>query len=145
MNTPAFAMMEFISASTAAIVNLEIGFVPDFVIGIFDHGGTSANIRLWANGSRTIHAGWAVALDLLITGTTGVITRDTTGITVYAGGDVIATTETANTDGKHVHRSAGVAPTFATAGWITKPGITIPADHQVNSGRNLVLAFRGDM
>lgn len=145
MNTPAIAMMEFISASTAAPVHLEFGYVPDFVLAIFDHGGTSPNIRIWANGGRTLHAGWAVALDLLLTGTTGVVTRDTTGITVYAGGDVIATAETANTDGKHMHRQAGSAPTHAAANHITKAGISIPADHQVNSGRNLVLALRGDM
>jgi len=145
MNAPDAAFVEFISASTAGVVNVELGFIPDFAIGIFDHGGTNPNVRIWLNGSRTIHAGWAVALDLLITGSTGVITRDTTGMAVFAGGTVIATVETANSDPKHVHRQAGSAPTFAAAGRITQPGLSIPADHQVNSGRNLLWAIRGDM
>jgi hypothetical protein len=132
------ATIEFISASTAAIVHAELGFVPDAVLFIQNHGGTNPNLYLWFNNDK--HAQWAAALSLLVTGSTGVVTRDTSGISKYAGGDTIASTETANTDGKHIDRDG----TFASAGHITAPGVSIPADHQTNSGRNMILAFKGD-
>lgn len=132
------AVVEFISASTAGIVNVELGFVPDFAIYIHGHGGTNPNIYLWANYVKFPR--WAEALALLITGSTGVVTRDTTSIAAFAGGNKIATVETANSSPKHVDRDG----TFAAAGHICAEGLAIPADHQTNSGANLLVAFRGD-
>ena len=142
MNQGDIAVVEFISASTAGIVYAELGFIPDFAILIQDHGGTNPNIRIWARGGtgKTFPL-WPAALGLLITGSTGVITRDTASIAEYAGGDTIASAETANTDGKHVTRDG--AP--GVAGHITAPGVSIPAAEQTNSGRNLLLAWRYDL
>jgi hypothetical protein len=67
-----------------------------------------------------------------------VITRETSGMTVYAGGDLIATTESADTAGKHVD----LAGTAATAGHITAAGLAIPAALQGASGRNFLVALR---
>lgn len=133
--------VEFISASTAGVVYVEAGFIPDAALLISDHGGTSPNVFFWCRGGTgKTYPGWPAALALKCTGSTGVITRDTTGMAEYAGGDVIASTETANTDGKHIDLDGN----FAVAGHETSPGISIPADHQTNSGRNLLLLFRDE-
>jgi hypothetical protein len=130
------AMAQFPSHSTAGIVNVMLGFEPDFAIFISNHGGTNPDVFVWANAAAV--PDWVAALSLKITGSTGVITRDTTGITVYAGGDKIATTETAATAGKHVDEAG--TPSVADA--VTRSGLTIPADQQTNSGDNLLVAFR---
>ena len=134
---PAIAIVEFISASSAGIVNVMLGFVPEFAILIQNHGGTNPNIRLWANDSA--FSGWAAALSLLLTGSTGVVTRDTTGISVFAGTNQITEAESVNDDPKHVD-NAGAEVTVVP--FIAQAGLVIPADHQTNSGRNLVIAFR---
>ena len=142
------SMIEWISASTAGVVNLEFGFQPDFVINIQNHGGTNPNIWVWANSAE--FAGWAAALGLLVTGSTGVVTRDTGSFTVYAGGDVIEAVETENSDPKHVGMDGTAAITFRGAGisstnhYVTSAGLIVPADHQTNSGRNLTVAFRAN-
>jgi hypothetical protein len=138
-------IVEFISASTAGIVRVSLGWEPDFAILIQAHAATNPNIYLWANSKYagsgiTAGSGWPAALSLLITGTTGVVTRDTTGITVWAGGTTIASVETNNSSPKHID-DAGV---FAAAGTVTKCGLAIPADHQTNSGRNLLVCFKED-
>lgn len=132
---------EFISkTSSAGIVYLMLGYVPDFVIMIQNHGGTNPNIRFWFNGGtgQPFGAGFAAALSLFLQGVDGVVTRDTTGIGTYAGGDVLTADETTDTDGKHVD----VNGNFQLTGAITKAGISIPADHQTAGGRNIVVAFR---
>ena len=143
-------VVEFISASTAGVVNLELGFQPDAVIYVQDHGGTNPNIRIWANVAE--FSGWAAALSLLVTGSTGVVTRVTTGITAYAGGDTIGSlalpAETANSDPKHVALDGSARATFGgtavsvTNLYVTSEGLTLAAAVQTNSGRNLVIAFR---
>jgi hypothetical protein len=141
-------VVEFISASTAGVVNLELGFQPDAVIHIQDHGGTNPNIRIWANVAE--FPGWAAALSLLVTGSTGVITRVTTGITVFAGGTTLAAAETENSDPKHVSLEGAARATFrgaaisATNNYVTSQGLTLAAALQTNSGRNLVIAFRSN-
>lgn len=127
---------EFISASTAGIVNVELGFGPDFAILIADHGKTSPDIYIWFNNARW--ASWAAALALLITGSTGVVTRVTSGPTVFAGGNLIATAETANSSPKHVDLDG----TAAAAGHVAAAGLAIPAALQTNSTRNMLLAGR---
>jgi len=134
------AVVEFISASTAGIVHVELGFIPDYCEVIENHGGTNPNIRRWLNKDR--FAGWTGADDAILdTGSTGVLTQDTSSISKYAGEETIAATETANSSPKHVDR-AGVA---AVAGHVTAAGISIPAGDQTNSGRNLVIAHRNDL
>lgn len=131
---------QFVSkSSSAGIVNVELGFVPDFIIGIFDIDGTNPNLRVWANDEK--FSAWTAALSLLVTGSTGVITRDTTGIDAYDGNETIAATETVDTAGKHVD----LGGTAASAGHVTSPGIAIPADHQTASGKNLIIAFRASV
>jgi hypothetical protein len=128
---------EFISkSSSAGIVNVELGFAPDFAVLITNHGGTNPNVYFWANNSRW--SNWAAALALLVTGSTGVITRETSGPTVYAGGDTVASAETADTAGKHVDLTG----TPASAGHITAAGLAIPAALQTASGRNFLWAGR---
>lgn len=132
------ALANFTSHSTARIVHVELGFVPDFAIVIDDLDGTNPNIRFWGNVGAL--PSWTAALALLLTGSSGIVTRDTTGIAVYEGGDSIATTETVASAPTHVNR----AGTPATAGHVTAAGLTIPIDNQTNSGVNVVIAFRGD-
>lgn len=137
------AAAEFVSKTSAAgIVNVMLGFVPDFAILISNHGGTNPNVYLWVNGGtgKTLGANVPAALSWLITGSTGVITRDTTGISPYAGGDLVSSAETADTAGKHVTPDG----TPAAAGVITTAGLAIPADHQTADGRNVLIAFRAN-
>lgn len=136
------AVVEFISASTAGVVDVELGFVPDFVEVIIAHGGTNPSRLTWFNNAK--FSAWAAALHLLLTGSTGVVTRVTAGITKYDGGESITTTETADSAPKHVNRDGTAASGTSTNPYITKAGIAIPAASQVNSGRNVVIAFRAD-
>lgn len=139
MHNIGIAIAQFVSkSSSAGVVNVQFGFVPDFVIGIFDIDGTNPNIRIWANATE-FAAAWTAALSLLITGSTGVITRDTSGIAVFNGATQITSAETADSDPKHVDEYGTV---HSGDGTYTKPGIAIPADHQTASGKNLVIAFR---
>jgi|SRR5581483_5026431 hypothetical protein len=133
------AIVEFISASSAATVYVELGFVPDFAILIQNHGGTNPNLHYWLNNDK--FSGWAAALSLLHTGATGVLTRNATGITKYAGNETIATNETDNTSGKHITRTGAAG----VAGHVTAPGLTLPAGVQTNSGRNVLVAFKNDL
>jgi hypothetical protein len=136
----AVSIVPFTTAASAGIVRIMFGFVPDCVIHISDYNGTNPNIFVWANNDR--YANWAAALSLKLTGSTGVVTRDTTGIKKYAGGKVAASEETA--DGYlYVDRSGSGVST--SEGDYRQAGIEIPADHQTAAGENLVLAFRGDM
>lgn len=133
---PSFHMAQFTSESTAAEVRLMLGFVPDFAIVIQDLQGTNPNIRFWAN--RTRFATWQAGADdsILMTGSTGVLTLDTSSISAYAGGDEVSATDVTN----GLYRDAqGNEP---AAGVIATAGLSIPAGDQTNSGKNLVLAFR---
>jgi hypothetical protein len=131
------AVCEFISkSSSAGVVDIEFGFDPDLAILIVNHGGTNPNVYIWANNAK--FSNWAAALALLITGSTGVITRETSGPTVYAGGDLVSSAETANSDPKHIDLSG----TAAAANHITASGLSIPAGLQTASARNLAIAIR---
>lgn len=138
-----FKAIDFISASTAGVVRVMAGFDPDAAVLYSNYDGTNPDIYVWHNpkykgsGATT---GWAAALSLKLTGSTGVVTRDTTGITLFDGGTEIAADETNNTDPKHIDY-AGVA---AKKGDVTRDGISIPADHQVASGRNLLWLLKED-
>jgi len=136
-------VVEFISASTAGIVRVELGFEPDWCIFAQAHGATNPNIYLWFNskykGSGDTE-GWPAGLSLLLTGSSGVVTRDTSGITVFAGGTKISSAETDNSSPKHID----VAGNPAGANHVTAAGVVIPTDHQTNSGRNVLVAFKED-
>lgn len=137
MKLDTVAIAQFTSkSSSAGVVNVEFGFAPDFAIMFADIDGTNPNILFWGNAAEL--SLWTTALSLLLTGSSGIVTRDTSGIALYAGGDAVASAETVNTDGKHVTEDG----TAAAAGHITAAGLAIPADHQVASGKNVVLAFR---
>jgi hypothetical protein len=126
-------------ATTAGIVHVELGFVPDAVILISSIAATSPDVYIWVN--TAVLGDWTEALSLKITGTTGVITRDTTGMAAYLGGDTVASAETDDTAGKHVT----VQGDPAAAGHITAEGISIPADHQIDNATaplNFLIAFR---
>lgn len=135
-------IVPFVSkASSAGVVHAMFGFVPDLVIGIFDIDGTNPNIRIWANNDE--FSTWASALSLLITGSSGIITRDTSGITAFEPDgagllDEDDTDETTDSDPKHVDLDG----TAAVVGDYFKEGISIPADHQTASGKNLLIAWR---
>jgi hypothetical protein len=149
-------------ASSAGIVNVMFGFEPDFAIIIEDHGGTNPLFRYWANNAS--FSQWALLLGLLHTGSSGIMTRDTSSIGLYAGGDRItydaanqrylngvdtseAGPETGDSDPKHVSMvglPVGEADTVNQIPFTTQAGLAIPADHQVASGYNLVIAFRGN-
>jgi len=133
------AVAQFTSASTAGVVRVLFGFVPDFAIIIQNHGGTNPNIRIWVNNTK--FSQWADALSLLLTGSTGVVTRVTSGVEQYAGGTQISSAETTNSDPKHVDR-AGTA--HSGDGTLTQEGLEIAAALQTNSGANIVIAVRSD-
>jgi hypothetical protein len=164
------AIAQFTSATTPGVVDVMLGFVPDFAILIADVDGTNPNLRLWANSDRTPL--WADALSLLVTGSSGVITRDTSGIKKYAGGEHVslnaagerfvdgvdtteAGAETTQSDPKHVDQAGNPITALGAASStgaslttsnqiITQPGLLIPADHQAANGKNLLVAFRGN-
>lgn len=132
------AICEFVSASTAGIVHVELGFVPDYVELISDHGGTP-KVMKWLNTAK--YPNFPASRTVQIVGGSTAFSADAnTYIQPYAGGDRITSDETANTAGKHVKLDGS----FALTGHMTRAGISIAAAAQVNSGRNIVLAFRGD-
>lgn len=145
-------------SSTARQTYLMLGFVPDFAICFMDHGGTNPNILFWANkGGQTLPAGmtapgstsstapnnisqWLDADDhLLLTGSTGVVTRVTTGIKAYFGGDTLTADKTVDSNPTYVHAVGG---TFGQSGEVTAEGLEFPAAILTNSAKNIVLAFR---
>ena len=154
------AFAQFTSkASSAGVVNVMLGFVPDFAILLADIGGTNPNIYFWANHSTLDK--WDVAQSLLLTGSSGIVTQDASGIAVYAGGDAYPAGASQNDDPKYVVWT-GALETVTTAGDdtvgptttgtplpmkappLTRPGLAIPADHQAASGDNLLICFRNN-
>lgn len=134
-----FAIAQFTAkTSSAGIVNVELGFIPDYVRLITEVAGTAPDRYDWCNND-TVPA-WAVAQGILDDGADGVTEQDSTSITKYAGGDIITADETTDTAGKHVNLR-GLA---ASAGHVTAPGITIPADNQVAGAKHVVLAWQAD-
>lgn len=164
------AIAQFTSkTSSAGIVHVMFGFKPAFAFIIIDHGGTNPNFYYWADNARLSQ--WAAALAILDTGSSGINTRDTSGPTVYAGGDIItldsggerwingttdtseAGDETTNSDPKHVNQDGAAITGLVAASstgasltgggnFTTQAGLTIPAAMQVAGGANLILAFR---
>lgn len=132
-------IIHFTSESTARITTLLLGYIPDYVVMISDHGDTSPDRFEWFNTLK--YSGWTTALSLLTTGTTGVVTRDTTGITAFTGGQASSSEETAD---NYIYYDADSTAVTVTAGLPLQPGIRIPADHQANSGKNVVVCFRSD-
>ena len=157
MNT-GFAMAQFTAGSTARQTQLQLGFVPDFVLVLALHSATNPNILIWCNkGGQSVPAAqlitggpttfpsilsqWLDADDhLLLTGSTGVVTRVTTGIKAYFGGERVAADETINSNPVHPFTNG----TFPKAGCITAPGIELPAAILANDGLYIVLAWRRD-
>jgi hypothetical protein len=130
---------QFTSASSKGDVYVCPGFVPDFVIGIFNMvSGQTPDIQMWANPATLTL--WPAAV-LLITGSTGATSVDADAgdfFTAYAGGDIMDGTETAATDGKHVDHEGVLIP----SGHYTPAGVFISDEHQTNSGVNFLLCFR---
>lgn len=157
MNT-GFAMAQFTAGSTARRTLLQLGFVPDFVLVIGAHTATNPNLLLWCNkGGQSVPAEqvitgapttypnvlsqWLDADDhLLVTGSTGVVTRVTTGIKAYFGGERISADETINSNPVHPFTQG----TFPKAGAVTAAGIELPAAILANDALYIVLAWRRD-
>ena len=137
MNDGQLAMIEFQSANGAGVVNAMLGFEPDWWMLIQNHGGTNPLIHYGASNGQ--FPGWAAGLSLLHTGSTGVLSRESSGITVFTGGTTIATAEALNSDPKHVDAAGN--PVTAVP-FITQAGLSIPAALQTAAGRNLLIAFR---
>lgn len=131
------SLAQFTSANPATIASVSLGFTPEALVLIEAHGATNPNIRIWANNAR--FSEWAAALALLITGSTGVVTRDTASVIAYAGGDVVTSDDV--TAKRYFKRDGSLY----AAGDITEAGITIPAGDQTSAGANLILAFRNDI
>lgn len=127
---------QFTSEGTAADVRLMLGFVPGFVIYVQDLQGTNPNMRFWVN--RALFSMWQAGADdsILDTGSSGILTLDTSSIAVYNGGDTVTAADV--TAGLYRDRQ-GNEP---AAGTIASAGISIPAGDQTNSGKNIVLAWR---
>jgi len=129
-------IVEFISASTAGIVNVQLGFTPERAILITAHDDTNPDQREWFNVAY--HASWAAGKSLLTTGSSGANTVDAASMTAYAGGLKITVAETVNSSPKHID-TAGTA--HSGDGTITAAGIAIPAGDQVNGKRNILIAW----
>lgn len=135
---PDLAFVEFQSQATIGIVYVELGFIPDNALLVSDYAGVPT-LKIWSNNTR--YPGWPANTTASIVGASGAFAPDTTTIIApYAGGDVVSANETTATAGKHVDRTG----TAAQAGHITSQGVALSATHGVNSGRNLLIAFRGD-
>jgi galactokinase len=163
------AIAQFTSkTSSAGVVKVMFGFVPDFALLFVDHGGTNPNQYWWFNNTNLSQ--WAAALSLLTTGSTGVVTRVTSGITAYAGGDIVVLDsagerwvsgvdtsesgdETTNSDPKHVDQDGAAitglvassstgASLTGSGNFMTQAGLSIPAALQVAGGANIILAAR---
>lgn len=133
------AFVEFVSQSTIGIVNVELGFTPDACLMVSDHAGVPV-LRCWVNNTR--FPNFPAANSVVISGGSAAFAPDTNTIfKPYAGAEAITSAENDNTAGKHINRAGGAS----AAGRVTSPGITLSAGHGVNSGRNFLLAFRGDM
>ncbi len=129
------AVVEFVSASTKGVVNVQLGFIPDAAILISDHGGTPI-FYWWINNTKFTN--FAATLSIKDAGTPA---RDTnTVFSPYTGAEKISADQTANSAPKHVDRTGA----FALAGRITQPGLAIAGAGQVNSGRNVLIAIRLD-
>lgn len=131
-------LAQFTAGATARDTYLQLGFVPDFVIVFAAHGATNPN-QLWWFNQESLNTQWLDDDDhLLTTGSTGVITRVTTGIDKYIGGDLIAADETINSNPVHPLPDG----TFAKAGDRTAKGIFFPAAVLTNDAKYTVVAFR---
>jgi hypothetical protein len=140
-------------ASSAGVVNVMLGFIPDFAIFISGFDQTNPDVYLWANGSATAgefgkFALWGSERHLKITGSTGVITVVTTAsqvLDLFAGGTTVSTAETTNSDPKHVNeQGTELTAASSTTPIITKQGMRIPSQIQTASAKNLLLAWRND-
>lgn len=159
------SIAQFTSASSAGVVNVQLGFVPDFAVLYVDVGGTNPNMYTWAN-----HASlslWPATLNLLTTGSTGVVTAGTSsGIVAYAGGDTLTAGASVNDDPKYVDENGDIESFTAAEGGdntgagpggafsdgnpplgmkhlpLTRAGLKILAALQVNSGINILVAYR---
>lgn len=132
-----FDIVEFASASVAGVVNIQLGYVPDYVEFVSDHGGTP-KVMKWLNPVK--YPNFPASRTVQILGGTAVFAPDGTSmITAYTGYERLTADQTVNSAPKHIDRE-GVA---GLNGRMTQAGITISAAAQVNSGRNIVFAYRG--
>ena len=124
------------NGSALDITRVELGFVPDAWFFISDHAGTNPNIFFGFN--NRYQSDWTNALGLLITGSTGVVTRDTASIDEYVGtNDLLAAEATSNNTHDYIDFTG--AEVTKAAGDAVKPGVQIPADHFPGVGDKCVL------
>lgn len=154
---------QWTTGSTARLTRLLLGFVPDYCRIFVNHEATNPSILEWFNkGGQTLPAAqqvpnpnaaatgpgtqapsvisqWLDADDhLLLTGSTGVVTRVTSGIAAYFGGDLIAADNTIDSNPVHIFDDGK----FAKAGLVTPAGISIPAASLTANGLNVGIFFR---
>lgn len=126
---------QFTSSASAAVASISMGFIPTSVLAQLDVAGTNPKQLTWYNRAHITQ--WPVAANnILNTGSSGVLTVVTNGISAYAGGDVVTSADVA---ARKYFKSDG---TLYAAGDTTGPGITIAAANQVNSGINIIEAYR---
>lgn len=133
--------------SSAGVVNVMLGYVPDLAIFISGYDQTNPDIYIFANAAKLTE--WGDERHIKMLGSTGVLTVVTTSgqvLDAYDGGDVRTTAQTTNSDPKDVNR-AGVAATGAGTDTpvITSPGIRVPSQIQTAGAKNLLIALRGDV
>jgi hypothetical protein len=124
------------NGSALDIVRVELGFVPDAWLFISDHAGTNPNIFIGFNNRYM--SDWTNALGLLVTGSTGVVTRDTASIDEWVGSNEILTAE-ATAGNTHDYVDMTGAEITKAAGDASKPGVQIPADHFPGTADKCVL------
>lgn len=132
-------IIQYTSKATARVTTFLLGYVPDAVVHISDFGATNPNIHIWNNTNK--YSLWTAALSLLLTGSSGIVTRDTTGMTVFAGGAALSTEETAD---NFIYVNPDSTEVTVVVDDPLQPGVRVPADHQTNSGTNIVWFFRSD-
>jgi hypothetical protein len=142
-------VVEFQSKATLGIVRLELGYVPDFVIFLSDHGDIGTNtmdLRFWANVRK--YPGWPAGRSWLVDEAAGSPNADevATGMTVWAGGEIPSNQETA--DGYHYVAINGSEVTRNYSGSTPPPpspaGIELAVSVQTASARCLIVAMRAD-
>jgi hypothetical protein len=124
------------NGSALDIVRIELGFVPDAWFFISDHAGTNPLVMFGFNNRYM--SDWTNALGLLITGSTGVITRDTASIDEWVGTNEVLAAE-ATSNNTHDYYDMSGAEITRAAGDVSKPGVQIPADHFPGVGDKCVL------
>lgn len=129
---------QFTSASTKGDVYLGLGFIPDFAI-VLNDVGTAPTVDIFL-GTVAASLMGAKHIHIAANGTITLEGDAADTIVAYAGGDKMSETvaQVATDDPKYVDPSGALYG----LGKYTAAGLWISDEYQVNSGKNIVIAFQ---